>query len=72
MKKSNARKQRHGAFWEDRYHATAVETGAHLARCVVDIDFNMVRTGVVQHPGLRHLRSVVSKPLLSSASSPRT
>src|SRR5580765_1904199 len=23
----NARKRRHGAFWEDRYHATAVDTG---------------------------------------------
>ena len=46
----NARKGRHGAFWEDRYHATTVETGAHLARCVVYIDLNMVRAGVVQHP----------------------
>jgi putative transposase len=46
----NARKRRHGAFWEDRYHATAVETGAHLARCVIYIDLNMVRAGVVQHP----------------------
>jgi REP-associated tyrosine transposase len=44
----NARKRRHGAFWEDRYHATAVETGVHLARCVVYIDLNMVRAGVVQ------------------------
>lgn len=46
----NARKDRHGAFWEDRYHATAVETGAHLGRCVVYIDLNMVRAGVVEHP----------------------
>jgi putative transposase len=46
----NGRKDRHGAFWEDRYHATAVETGEHLARCVVYIDLNMVRAGVVQHP----------------------
>ena len=46
----NARKHRHGAFWEDRYHATAVETGEHLARCIVYIDLNMVRAGVVQHP----------------------
>ncbi len=46
----NARKQHHGAFWEDRYHATAVETGEHLARCVVYIDLNIVRAGVVQHP----------------------
>ncbi len=46
----NRRKNRKGAFWEDRYHATAVETGDHLARCLVYIDFNMVRAGAVQHP----------------------
>ncbi len=26
----NQRKNRKGAFWEDRYHATAVKTGKHL------------------------------------------
>jgi putative transposase len=26
----NIRKRRKGAFWEDRYHATAIETGEHL------------------------------------------
>jgi putative transposase len=46
----NRRKQRKGAFWEDRYHATAVDTDAHLVRCLVYIDLNMVRAGVVQHP----------------------
>lgn len=46
----NRRKGRKGAFWEDRYHATAVETGEHLARCLVYIDLNMVRAGVVGHP----------------------
>ncbi|MCP3925165.1 MAG: transposase, partial [Desulfobacterales bacterium] len=46
----NLRKNRKGAFWEDRYHATAVETGDHLVRCLVYIDLNMVRTGTVQHP----------------------
>jgi putative transposase len=40
-----------GAFWEDRYHATAIEGGEHLLRCVVYIDLNMVRAGVVAHPG---------------------
>src|SRR5262245_51442156 len=43
----NQRKHHQGAFWDDRYHATAVDTGAHLARCVVYIDLNMVRAGVV-------------------------
>jgi len=46
----NQRKGRKGAFWEDRYHATAVESGDHLARCMVYIDTNMVRAGVVNHP----------------------
>ena len=46
----NRRKARLGALWEDRYHATAIETGAHLNRCVGYIDLNMVRAGVVKHP----------------------
>jgi putative transposase len=46
----NLRKKRKGAFWEDRYHATAVATDEHLVRCLLYIDFNMVRAGVVQHP----------------------
>nr|WP_275889033.1 transposase [Desulforhopalus vacuolatus] len=43
----NMRKKRKGAFWEDRYHSTAVETEQHLLRCLVYIDCNMVRAGVV-------------------------
>jgi REP element-mobilizing transposase RayT len=46
----NCRKQRKGAFWEDRYHATAIESGEYLIRCLVYIDLNMVRNGVVAHP----------------------
>jgi len=46
----NQRKNRKGAFWEDRYHATAVEAGHHLIQCMVYIDLNMVRAGVVTHP----------------------
>ena len=46
----NQRKIRKGAFWEDRYHATAVECDEHLAQCMVYIDMNMVRAGVVDHP----------------------
>jgi len=34
----NPRKCRKGAFWEDRYHATAIEGGADLLRCVVYIE----------------------------------
>lgn len=46
----NRRKRRKGAFWEDRYHATAVATDEHLIRCLVYIDLNMVRAGAVAHP----------------------
>ena len=46
----NRRKERQGAFWEDRYHATAIEIDEHLHRCLVYIDLNMVRAGVVKHP----------------------
>ena len=46
----NKRKHRKGAFWEDRYHATAIESGEHLLRCLVYIDLNMVRAGAVDHP----------------------
>jgi putative transposase len=46
----NRRKKRRGAFWEDRYHATAIDSDGHLARCLVYIDLNMVRAGAVEHP----------------------
>lgn len=47
----NSRKKRKGAFWEDRYHATAVSHDNHLIQCMIYIDMNMVRAGVVKHPG---------------------
>jgi putative transposase len=46
----NQRKSRKGAFWEDRYHATIVQTNRHLFSCMAYIDLNMVRAGVVVHP----------------------
>ena len=46
----NKRKNRNGAFWEDRYHATAVQSDQHLVRCLIYIDLNMVRAGVAKHP----------------------
>ena len=46
----NRRKRRAGAFWADCYHATAVDTDEHPARCFTYIDLNMVRAGVVDHP----------------------
>ncbi len=46
----NVRKGRRGAFWEDFYQSTVVDTDDHLARCFTYIDLNMVRAGVVDHP----------------------
>ena len=46
----NQRKKRKGAFWQDRYHATAVQSNEHLIKCMTYIDLNMVRAGVVKHP----------------------
>jgi len=46
----NIRKRRKGAFWEDRYQATAIESETYLIQCMVYIDLNMVRAGVVNHP----------------------
>lgn len=46
----NQRKRRKGAYWEDRYFATAIDTEIYLAKCLTYIDLNMVRAGVVNHP----------------------
>ena len=46
----NRRKNRSGAFWEDRYHCTMIEDGEHLWNCIRYTDLNMVRAGVVLHP----------------------
>lgn len=46
----NKRQNRTGAFWDDRYHATAVQSNEHLSRCLTYIDLNMVRAGEVSHP----------------------
>jgi hypothetical protein len=40
--KHNRKKDRKRAYWEDRYHAAAVESFDYLARCMVYIDTNMV------------------------------
>jgi REP-associated tyrosine transposase len=47
----NQRKGKQGSFWEDRYHATAIGSDEYLHRCLTYIDLNMVRAGVVNHPG---------------------
>lgn len=46
----NLARSREGSFWSNRFHATRVESGIHLERCLFYIDMNMVRAGVVNHP----------------------
>lgn len=46
----NRRKGRKNAFWGDRYHATMIDSGEYLWKCLLYIDLNMVRAGVVNHP----------------------
>ena len=46
----NQRKSRQGAFWEDCYFATAICSDEHLFQCLVYIELNMVRAGIVSHP----------------------
>lgn len=46
----NRVKGRSGAFWEDRFHCTMVDTGQYVFECVKYIELNMVRCGVVWHP----------------------
>lgn len=46
----NIQKGNSGSFWSDRFHSTRIQSGAHLARCLIYIDLNMVRSGVVKHP----------------------
>lgn len=47
----NRRKDRKGAFWEDRFHCTMIDSGRYLWNCLAYIDLNMVRAGVISHPG---------------------
>jgi putative transposase len=46
----NRRKNRSGAFWEGRYHATMIDSGEYLWECLKYVELNMVRCGAVAHP----------------------
>ncbi len=46
----NLRKTRKGAYWEDRFHCTMIDTGRYFWNCLAYIDLNMVRAGAVSHP----------------------
>lgn len=46
----NRRKNRRGAFWEDRFHCVLIDSGEYLWNCLAYIDLNMVRAGKVAKP----------------------
>jgi len=46
----NWRKGRQNAYWGDNYHATSIDSGRYLWRCLVYVELNMIRCGVVGHP----------------------
>jgi putative transposase len=50
-KQYNLRKNHLGSMWEHPYQCTVVQDGAHLFNCLCYVDLNMVRAGVVSHPG---------------------
>jgi putative transposase len=66
----NRQHGRRGAFWQDRHHAVVVDSERYLWACLVYIDLNMVRAGVVAHPrewsdsGYHDIQDPSSRPTL--------
>lgn len=46
----NQRYQRSGSLWEGRYRSTLVDTDRYLLACMVYLDLNPVRAGMVSRP----------------------
>lgn len=71
----NNRHQRSGTLWEGRYRSTLIQTDRYLLACMVYIDLNPVRAGLVPEPrdypwsshnhyiGLRTDRLITPHPL---------
>jgi putative transposase len=47
----NLRHKRSGTLWEGRYRSTLIESERYLMACMVYIDLNPVRAGMVARPG---------------------
>lgn len=47
---NNDSQVRSGAFWQDCYHATAIDSKGYLLNYMIYNDLNMVRAKVVKHP----------------------
>ena len=67
----NLRHQRTGTLWEGRYRSNLIESERYLLACMVYIDLNPVRAGMVQQPAdfkwssHRHCIGVVSDKLVT-------
>jgi putative transposase len=48
----NRKNQRTGTLWEGRYRSTVVQSERHLFACMVYLDLNPVRAGMVASPEL--------------------
>jgi putative transposase len=68
----NDRHQRTGTLWEGRYRSTLIESERYLIACMVYLDLNPVRAGMVAHPAdylwssHRHYTGLVSERYLTS------
>ena len=51
VRRFNQRHGRSGTLWEGRYRSTLIETERYLLACMVYIDLNPVRAGIVAQPG---------------------
>jgi putative transposase len=62
----NSRQSRTGTLWEGRYRSTVIQAERHLLACMVYIDLNPVRAGLVHDPAdyrwSSHLHLVGRKP----------
>ena len=47
----NQRQSRSGTLWEGRYRSTLIQTERYLLACMVYIELNPVRAGLVREPG---------------------
>ena len=80
----NDRHGRSGTLWEGRYKSTLIQTDRYLLACMVYIDLNPVRAGMVaeardypwsshaHYAGLRHDKLLTPHPLYWSWATPRS
>ncbi len=54
----NLRKKRKGAFWEDRYHATAVEADSHFIQCPPNRYRIIDRTSLIDLCGINNSKKL--------------